>query len=161
MRQIQIMSFNEMERQRELTEARRLENIERKNNIQYAGIALGITLACLLFLLLSRSFIVNERIVKFLGILILLMVFEFLNLILHPYLETLTHHTPALMLLAMVLIAALLIPTHHYLEHWVTKKMVQKNRKVRLATAKKIVARLEKEERPPHSSESVNIIRSE
>lgn len=141
----QRISYEERERQKELSEAKLQGEITRRNNIQYGAIGLGLAITCLVFLLLSRSFIVNERAVKFLGILILLMVFEFLNLVLHPYIGNLTHHSPILMLLAMVAIASLLIPTHHHLEHWVTKKMVQKNKKVRLQTAKKIVERLEKE----------------
>lgn len=144
--QIQSISYEEKLRQKELSEARQEMEITRRNNIQYAAIGLGLALACLIFILLSRSIIVNEKGVKFLGILILLMVFEFLNLVLHPYLGQLTHHSPILMLLAMVAIAALLIPTHHHLEHWITKRMVQKNKKVRLQTARKIVERLEKEE---------------
>jgi hypothetical protein len=49
------------------------------------------------------------------------------------------------MLLAMVCIAALLIPLHHKLEHWITHKMVEKNKKIRLAAAKKTIATLERE----------------
>jgi hypothetical protein len=47
------------------------------------------------------------------------------------------------MLAAMVCIAALLIPLHHKLEHWITHKMVEKNKKIRLAAAKKTIATLE------------------
>jgi len=35
----------------------------------------------------------------------------------------------------MVLIAALLVPGHHYLEKWIWKKMVGKNRKIKIAAA--------------------------
>jgi len=70
-------------------------------------------------------------------------VFEFLNLFLHPFLDKLTHHQPLLILTAMVCIAALLIPLHHKLEHWITHKMVEKNNKIRLAAAKKKIATLE------------------
>lgn len=69
----------------------------------------------------------------------LLIVFEFLNLLLHPYLEKLTNHAPVLMLLALVCIAALLVPLHHKLEKWATAKMVEKNKKIRLAAAKKTI----------------------
>jgi hypothetical protein len=43
------------------------------------------------------------------------------------------------MLLAMVAVAACLIPTHHKLEKWITHKMVQKNKKARVSVAKKIL----------------------
>ncbi len=50
-----------------------------------------------------------------------------------------------LMLAAMVGVAALLIPLHHKLEHWITHKMVEKNKKIRLAAARKTIADLEGE----------------
>jgi hypothetical protein len=40
-------------------------------------------------------------------------------------------------------IASLLIPLHHKLEHWITTKLVEKNKKIRLAEAKKIIEELE------------------
>lgn len=73
----------------------------------------------------------------------LLIVFEFLNLLLHPFLERITHHSPILMLLALVCIAALLVPLHHKLEHWATTKLIEKNKKIRLAAAKKTIEQLE------------------
>jgi len=73
----------------------------------------------------------------------LLMVFEFINLFIHPYLGNLTHHSPLLMLTIMVCIAALLIPIHHWLEKWITHRLVEKNKKIRLTAAKKTIAKLE------------------
>jgi hypothetical protein len=63
--------------------------------------------------------------------------------LLHPFLDKITNHQPVLMLLAMVCIAALLIPLHHKLEHWITQKMVEKNKKIRLEAARKTIAKLE------------------
>ncbi|MBS1570657.1 MAG: hypothetical protein JST45_14610 [Bacteroidetes bacterium] len=48
-----------------------------------------------------------------------------------------------LILLALVCIAALLIPLHHRLEHWATKLLVEKNNARRLAHAKRTVEELE------------------
>jgi hypothetical protein len=48
-----------------------------------------------------------------------------------------------LILLALVCIAALLVPLHHKIGHWV--KLVEKNKKIRLASAKKTIEALEKE----------------
>ncbi len=118
---------------------------ERKNNLQYAAIALGIVSLIIFFFLISHSAAANQHHIKFLGILALLIVFEFLNLLLHPYIGDLTHHSPVLMLGIMVCLAALLIPLHHKLEHWIIHKLVNKNNNIRLATAKRIIAQLEKE----------------
>ena len=47
------------------------------------------------------------------------------------------------MLLALVCIAALLVPLHHKLEKWTTVKLVEKNKATRLANAKKTIEKLE------------------
>ena len=135
--------FNEQMRQLDIAAAREKEREERSNNLQYAAIALGVVLFIIIFFLLSHSIIANQRMIRFLGILALLIVFEFINLFIHPYLDKWTNHSIPLMLLAMVCIAALLIPLHHKLEHWITHKLVDKNNKIRLAAAKKTIAKLE------------------
>ena len=94
--------------------------------------------------MLSRRHITNTKLIQFLGVVALLLVFEFLNLLLHPFLERITHHSPVLMLLALVCIAALLVPLHHKLEKWATHKLVEKNKQIRLAAAKKTIEQLEK-----------------
>jgi antibiotic biosynthesis monooxygenase (ABM) superfamily enzyme len=95
--------------------------------------------------LLSRSFITNERVIGFFSVVALLLVFEFLNLLLHPFLGGITNHSPALMLLGLVCVAVLLVPLHHRLEKWVKEKLVEKNKQIRLAEAKKTIEQLEKE----------------
>lgn len=119
------------------------EAVQRKQNLQYALISLGIITFIIFYLLLSRSFITNAKVIEFFGIVALLIVFEFLNLLLHPFLERITHHSPVFMLLALVLIAALLVPLHHRVEKWATTKLVEKNKKIRLAAAKKTIQELE------------------
>ena len=117
-------------------------NEVQKQNLQYIFIAIGILTLIILFLLLSRSFITNTKLIQFFGVFGLLIVFEFLNLLLHPFLEKITHHSPILMLLALVGIAALLVPLHHKVEHWATAKLVEKNKQIRLANAKKTIEKL-------------------
>lgn len=141
--QILLMTFEEDLRQQELAAEKKKENKERQQNIQYALIAFGIITFIIIFLLLSRSFITNTKMIGFLGVIALLIVFEFLNLLLHPFLERITNHSPVLMLLALVCIAALLVPLHHRLEKWATAKLVEKNKQIRLAAAKKTIEQLE------------------
>ena len=117
---------------------------ERRRNIQYALIALGIIVFTSIFLFLSRSIIVNEKWIGFLGVLGLLVVFEFINLFIHPYISQATNDSPIFMLIILVCVAALLIPLHHRLEKWVKEKMVEKNKKIRLEAARKTIERLEK-----------------
>ena len=123
--------------------------LQHKQNIENALIALGIVSFTILFLLLSRSFITNVRLIKFLGILALLLVFEFINILAHSYLEELTNHSQILVLLLLVGIAALLIPLHHRLEKWAITKVIEKNKTVRLADAKRTIEKLEAKVKNP------------
>ena len=141
--QTQIMSFESEMKQQELSVEKQNAEMQRRQNIQYALIAIGIIMLLTLYLLLSRSFITNTKLIEFFGVIALLIVFEFLNLLLHPFLERVTHHSPILMLLALVSIAALLVPLHHKVEKWATAKLVEKNKKIRLAVAKKTIEELE------------------
>jgi hypothetical protein len=141
---IQDLAFKEQLRIIEEESKQAAEAQDRKQNIQYASIAFGLITFIILFLLLSRSVITNTKAIRFLGVIALLIVFEFLNLLLHPFLERATHHSPVLILLALVCIAALLVPLHHRTEKWATAKLVEKNKQIRLAAAKKTIEQLEK-----------------
>lgn len=141
--QILAMTFEEDLRQQELAAEKIKEAQQRKQNIQYALLALGINTFIIAFLLLSQKLITNTKLIQFLGVVALLLVFEFLNLLLHPFLERITHHSPVLMLLALVCIAALLVPLHHKLEKWATQTLVEKNKQIRLAAAKKTIELLD------------------
>ncbi|MEJ7626173.1 MAG: tetratricopeptide repeat protein [Ferruginibacter sp.] len=144
LQQTQAMKLENEMREKKLKEEKLSEEEQRRENIQLSFIAFGIITLLIMFLLLSRSFITNTKMIEFLGIIALLIVFEFLNLLLHPFLERVTHHSPILMLLALVCIAALLVPWHHKLEKWATAKLIEKNKQIRLAAAKKTVEQLEK-----------------
>ncbi len=144
--QIQNLSFSQQIKEKEEQAKISEETQQRNQNIQFALIAFGIITFIIIFLLLSRSFITNTKMIEFLGVIALLIVFEFLNLLLHPFLERVTNHSPVLMLLALVCIAALLVPLHHRVEKWATAKLVEKNKKIRLAEAKKTIEELEKNE---------------
>lgn len=144
--QIQNVAYLEENRQRELERSVAAEVEERKHSIQYVALTIGILLFLIIFFILSHSVVVNAKIVSFLGVLALLVVFEFINLIIHPYLAVVTNHSPPLMLLALVMVAALLVPAHHYLQKWINSTLVNKNNKIRLAAAKRIIAELESTE---------------
>jgi tetratricopeptide (TPR) repeat protein len=154
--QVQSLTFDEKIRQIEVQEREKQEREQRKHNLQFSAIALAVIGFLVLFLLLSHSVIVNQKTIRFLGVVSLLLVFEFVNLLIHPYLGEITHHSPALMLLIMVCIAALLVPLHHKIEHWITHKLVEKNNRIRLAAAKKTIANLEGKESEVHTEKSTD-----
>jgi hypothetical protein len=119
------------------------EQDERAHNEEYAAIAFGIVLLVMLFLALSRSIIVNTRVIETIGVIGLLIIFEFINLVLHPFLVRITNDSPLLMLLILVLIAAVIVPLHHKLEQWIKHKLIEKNKAIRLAAAKRTIEKLE------------------
>ena len=139
---IQSLVFKEQLRSIEENGRRDLESQQRKLNIQYSLIALCIVTFIILFLLLSHSIVANEKWISFFGVLGLLVVFEFINLFIHPALSAVTHDSPVLMLLVLVIIASLLIPLHHRMEKWINEKMVEKNKRIRLESAKKTIQKL-------------------
>jgi len=136
------LEFKEQLRQIEMAAQNASMAQARKRNIQYLLIAVGLVSFVVVFLLLSRSFITSSRLIKFLGVVALLLVFEFLNLLLHPFLEQVTHHSPILMLLCLAAIASMLVPLHHRLEKWTLHTLVEKNRKIRLARARETIKAL-------------------
>jgi tetratricopeptide (TPR) repeat protein len=142
---IEAASFSALLRQQELDAEKKAEEEQRRLDLEFALIAIGIVSFIILFFLLSRSIIVNEKWISFFGILGLLIVFEFINLFIHPFLESVTHHSPVLMLLALVGIASLLIPIHHRIEKWIKEKMTEKNKKIRLENATKTIEKYQNE----------------
>lgn len=141
--QLQMAKFEEELKQKEIDKVKAEDEESRNHNIQLAITAIAILSVIILFLLLSRSILVSHKVVEFLSVLVLLVVFEFINLLIHPFLERITHHSPVLMLLGLVAIASLIIPLHHRLEHWTSKKLVEKNKAIRLANAKKTIEEIE------------------
>jgi tetratricopeptide (TPR) repeat protein len=144
--EIYNITFNEEERQKELKALEFKYKQERSFNMQFAILGVGVVSFIILLLLLSQSIIVKSGLVKILGVIGLLLVFEFVNLLMHPLVGDYTHHSPIWTFLIMVCIAALLVPAHHHLEKWITLRLVEKNKRIRLAAAKKTIASLEKKE---------------
>ncbi|WP_276370865.1 tetratricopeptide repeat protein [Chryseolinea sp. H1M3-3] len=137
--QIQALSFGEALRQQEIESLKMIEKTERRNNIQYGAIALSLVLFLIVFLLLSHSIFASPQLIRFLGVLALLILFEFINLLLGPFISGITDNVPFLMLIIMVCIAGLLIPIHSRLENIITGRLVEKNKRLRLAAAKKMM----------------------
>ena len=138
------ITYNELDRQRAIVDKERKDAHTRKHNIQYVAIGIGVLTLIILFLLYSRSILGKEKLIKLLGVVVLLIVFEFINLLIHPYLAKATNESPLSMLLVMVGIAALLVPAHHRIEEWVRHQLVEKNKRIRLEAAKKTIQKLEK-----------------
>ncbi len=154
-RQVAAMNYSEQQREQEIISRKNQDLEERKMNLQYAAIGIALVLGLLVFLLLSRQVITSTRTIEIVGVVALLFIFEFINLLIHPFIGRLTHHSPLWMLLIMVGIAALLVPLHHRVEKRMTHQLVEKNKRIRLAAAKKTIAQLDKQEHAPGDGEAV------
>jgi hypothetical protein len=129
--QIESLNLRETLRQRELEEARKLQEINRRNNLQFAAIGIGVVLFLMVFLAASRSVMVAPGVVRFLGALALLLLFEFINLLLAPAIAEIGNYTPVYMLLVMVIVAGMLIPVHQLVEKRLIQRLVERNKKLR------------------------------
>ncbi len=133
------LKLNEELRQNKLAEEKEKLDEEKKQNIQYTFITIGILILLTIYLIISKSLFVNSKLIKFIGIVSLLIVFEFINLLIHPFLEKITHHSPILILLALVIIAGVLVPLHHKVEHLLVSKLVEKNKNFKMRKAAEII----------------------
>jgi tetratricopeptide (TPR) repeat protein len=121
-RALQIISSNEQLRQNEIAETKRRADEERQEQLQMLLIGIFIPVLFMITVLLNRVRI-HQRIIKFLGIISLLMLFEYLLLLLHPKVVEFTNHVPVFEILIFVAIASVLIPAHHRVEHWLIDKL--------------------------------------
>lgn len=122
---IQTMTLQEQLRQNDLQQALEKQQKERMQNAQYIGIALFILGLFVLLIVLSHKK-VKPSIIEYVGMIALLLFFEFIALYLHPYIEKWSHHKPVIALFILVCIASILVPSHHRLEKWVKEKLAKK-----------------------------------
>ena len=140
---VESMRFGQQLKEKEEEQARIEAQEERSRNIQFGIIALIVITLGIFLLIFSRTSVVGAKAIKNLSLIALLLFFEFINLLLHPFLGELTHHSPLLMLLCMAAIAGLLIPLHHRMEKLITNVLVSKNNRVRLEAARRTIEELE------------------
>ncbi len=125
---LQAKMLYESEKNEEMAKAAELkrkaeEDAER--NLQLLAIAVFIPIFFVGVLLLSRTK-VRPRVVEFLGVLSLLLFFEFITDLIYPYVSRLTNENPIWEMLFLVSLAALLEPLNFKLEHWVKGHLVHR-----------------------------------
>jgi len=123
-RESQVISSNEQFRQYEIEENNKLAMKERKQRLQLLFIGIFIPGLFLITLFLSRVKI-NIKVIRFLGIVSLMFLFEYITILLHPVVINITHHTPWIEIMIFVALGAVLVPAHHRLEHWLIQKLLQ------------------------------------
>lgn len=124
-RKIQTLSFNETVRQQEIAAQKKQAEENHVRNLQLLAIGVFIPMFFIGVLLLSRTK-VKPRVVEFLGILSLLLFFEFITDLIYPFISNLTNENPIWEMLFLVSLASLLEPLNFKLEHWVKGHLVHK-----------------------------------
>ena len=119
------LTFDEHNRQQELQEERKKEQEASVRNLQLIAIAIFIPVFFLFVLFLGRIR-VKARLVEFLAIIDLLLLFEFITDLVFPYISNWTNDRPIGEMLILVLIAAALEPLNFGFENWVKKHLVEK-----------------------------------
>jgi tetratricopeptide (TPR) repeat protein len=116
-REAQSITMNEEDRQKELNDLKLREKEELKERLQYIGI--GVVLP---FLFLITFYLANKKVkpkyVEYLGIVSLLLFFEYITLLLHPRVAEIAHHVPLFELIVLSSVAVVLTRLHHRVEHW-------------------------------------------
>ena len=87
-----------------------------KRNLQYMAITVFITV--IFFILIVLGMLPISKItIKLLGYFAFISLFEFIVLLIDPFLHDLTHGQPLLVWLIKIVLIALLVPLQHFLEH--------------------------------------------
>ncbi len=119
------------------TEKKRKERVEReeadattaRHNWQYMGIVLAI-LSLFILLALTGIFKIPLKWVRILGFISFIFLFEFIVLIADTGIHDFTHGEPWMVILIKVVLIAILLPLHHFLEEKVIHHIIKQHEKV-------------------------------
>ena len=109
-----------LEKQKEMEAVEKEKEKNQRHNVQYLGITFGVV-ALFILLLLMGIFKVSPRTIKILSFFSFLLFFEFIFLIFKKQITVVTHGEPWKDLAFMVLLAAVMVPLHH----WGERKVVE------------------------------------
>ena len=111
----------------EKEEKKKEEALRRNHNIQYMAITIGIALLFVILVVMG-IFKVSENTIKILGFFAFIMFFEFIILIADNKIHDLTHGEPWKVLAIKIILIAMLLPLHHWLEHKMISYLTSHNR---------------------------------
>ncbi|MBP8192460.1 MAG: tetratricopeptide repeat protein [Chitinophagales bacterium] len=123
----QLISLEEDLRQKEIAEKKIEEAEERKIKLQYLTIGILLPIFFFITVFLSNRKI-KPKIIEYLGVVSLLLTFEYIMLLLHPLIVKITNHLPFYQLLIFAVIASVLTPLHHRIENWLLKVLTRKEK---------------------------------
>jgi tetratricopeptide (TPR) repeat protein/uncharacterized membrane protein len=125
-----LMAEVDSEKQRlEKIQAARAEETRRRHNLQYMGITAAIA-SIFILLVMAGAFRVSAQTIKIIGFFAFIFLFEFIILLADNQIHHLTHGEPWMVLAIKIVLIAMLLPLHHWLEekavHYLTSKSVLK-----------------------------------
>ncbi|MEO6550092.1 MAG: tetratricopeptide repeat protein [Ferruginibacter sp.] len=125
-REVQNITTEEEARQKEIAQLKKEEIKDRKKKLQLLLIGIAIPIFFLGSVFISRKK-VHKRIIEFSGIISILLFFEYITLLLHPFIAEKSHHSPLIEIIVFVAIAAIITPSHHRIQHWLINKLTELN----------------------------------
>jgi len=123
-KEVQSITIAEEFRQKEIEETKIKDAEDRRQKLQLLAIGIFIPILFFISIFLSRRK-VPKKVIEFSGVVSLLMLFEYLTLFIHPFVAEKSHHSPFIEIIVFVVIASLLTPTHHRVEHWLIHKLTK------------------------------------
>ncbi len=123
---LQSLTVAEELRQQQLVEEKKEEEEQRDKRLQLILIAAFIPLLFFITVYITKKR-VSQRVIRTTGILSLLLFFEYITILIHPMISITAHHSPILELLFFVAFAAMVLPAHHKIEHWVIAKLTTRH----------------------------------
>lgn len=121
---LQMELQDEQQRQERLAREE-AEKLRQRHQIQYMGITIAIAVVFLLLVLLG-IFQVSETTIKIMGFFAFILLFEFIILIADNKIHHWTHGEPLPILGIKIVLIAMLLPLHHYLEHRVVSYLASR-----------------------------------
>lgn len=122
---IQNLTYEENQRQLDRADRAKKDQENRAKTLQLVAVAVFIPIFFMFIIFLSRTK-VKARVVEFLGVVGLLLAFEFITDLVFPFISDWTNDSPLWEMLILVIIAALLEPVNYKVEHWIKVKLVRK-----------------------------------
>lgn len=122
-RELHIITSNEQFRQFEIEEKNQQARKQRKKTLELLFTGMFIP-AFIFFTLFMSRVKIHIRVIRFMGIISLMFLFEYITVLLLPIVGDITNHTVWMEILIFVVIGAILVPLHHKLEHLLIQKLV-------------------------------------
>ena len=121
-KQFQNATITEQERQDQLAHELLLQAKDRRLKLELLLVGMFIPILFFFTAFISGRR-VHRKFIKVLGIFSVLFLFEYITLLLHPWVMEKTGHSPFYEIIIFVAIAAVISPAHHQIENWLVARL--------------------------------------